>query len=266
MIRSALHLHSTYSDGEFTLRELRDMFRREGCRVVAVTDHADAFDAPKLRRYVEECAALTDERILMLPGLEYGCIERMHILGYGVTELIDTQDPETVIRHIATHGGVSVIAHPKDTFFDWIAGFSTLPDGIEAWNTKYDGRHGPRPQTFEFIAGLRQRKPELLAFYGIDLHWRRQFRDLHTLIESNGPAVTTATVLARLRHGRFSGAVGGLRLPSDADVSGSLLREFGAANRRGRRLRAAFAIAKRVADSIGIRPPERLKAQLRRLF
>jgi hypothetical protein len=266
VIRAAMHLHSTYSDGEFTLAELREIFAKAGCRVVAVTDHADAFDPPKLHRYVAECASLSDEHVLMLPGLEFSCIERMHILGYGVTEPVDSQDPETVIEHIARHGGVSVIAHPQDTFFDRIAGFDRLPDGIEAWNTKYDGRQGPRPGTFEFIAEMRERKPELRAFYGIDLHWRRQFRDLHTLIESNGPAVTTATVLARLRSGRFSGAVGTLRLPSDADVPESLLREFAVANRRGRRLKAAFARAKRITDSIGLRPPDSLKAQLRRLF
>lgn len=266
MIRSALHLHSTYSDGEFTLSELREIFAGAGCRVVAVTDHADAFDPPKLRRYVEECASLSDEHVLMLPGLEFGCIERMHILGYGVTELIDSQDPETVIEHIGRHGGVSVIAHPKDQFFDWIAGFGTLPDGIEAWNSKYDGRQGPRPHTFEFITGIRRRKPELRAFYGIDLHWRRQFRDLHTLIESNGPAVTVETVLERLRDGRFNGAAGTLRLPSDAEVSESLLRDFAAANRRSRRLRAAFSRARRFTDSLGIRPPDALKAQLRRFF
>jgi hypothetical protein len=231
-----------------------------------VTDHADAFDPPKLRRYVAECTSLSDEHLLMLPGLEFGCFERMHILGYGVTELVDSQDPETVIEHIARKGGVSVIAHPRDTFFDWIAGFGRLPDGIEAWNSKYDGRQGPRPHTFEFITALRQRKPELSAFYGIDLHWRRQFRDLHTLIESNGPALTTAMVLAQLRSGRFTGAVGTLRLPADADVPESLLREFAAANRRGRRLRAALARAKRITDSLGLRPPDALKAQLRRLF
>jgi len=259
-------MHSTYSDGEFTLSELRDIFLRAGCRVIGVTDHAESLDAGATRRYVDECAALSDERILLLPGFEYECHERMHILGYGVTEPVDSCDPGTVIRHIAGHGGVSVIAHPRDAFFDWIAGFDTLPDGIEAWNSKYDGRRAPRPHTFEFIAGLREREPRLRAFYGIDLHWRKQFRELHTLIDADIDAISRDVVIESLRAGRFTGVVGSVRLPSDAAVSGAQLRRFGAANRRGRRLKAAFGRAKRITDSLGIRPPAALKAQLRRLF
>lgn len=266
MIRAALHLHSTWSDGEFTIAELREIFRVAGCRVIAVTDHAESFDASGLREYVAECAALSDEDLLILPGLEYNCRERMHIVGYGVTEPVASDDPESVIRHIADAGGVSVIAHPKDEFFDWIAGFDLLPDGIEAWNSKYDGRRAPRPHTFEFIVGLREREPGLRAFYGIDLHWRAQYRDLHTLLDADGPEVTREIVLERLGAGRFTGAAGSLRLPSDARVPPDQLRRFGAANRRGRRLKAAFVRAKRLTDSLGIRPPASLKAQLRRLF
>ena len=32
MLKGALHIHSTYSDGDFTLEELRGIFVRAGCR------------------------------------------------------------------------------------------------------------------------------------------------------------------------------------------------------------------------------------------
>ena len=40
MLRGALHIHSTWSDGEFTLSELRHILVGAGCRFACVTDHA----------------------------------------------------------------------------------------------------------------------------------------------------------------------------------------------------------------------------------
>jgi predicted metal-dependent phosphoesterase TrpH len=285
-MRAALHMHSTYSDGEFTLRALRDIFIDAGCRIIAVTDHADSFDAERLARYVSECADLCDERLLLVPGLEFSCRQRMHILGYGVTTRCHSDVPADVIRHIAEQGGVSVIAHPKDEFFDWIRRFDVLPDGIEAWNSKYDGRHAPRPQTFALIRELRHRSPDLLAFYGIDLHWRHQPRDLHIRlmptppashrIESVArhapsagmpmlePAVTRETLLACLRSGGFEGVTGELRLPSTAELDADTLASFDRRHQRSRRVRYALMQAKRLADAFGLRPPDALKSRLRR--
>src|SRR5262245_36041089 len=118
--RGALHMHSTYSDGEFTLAELRDVYRAAGCRFACVTDHAEDFDADQLVAYRAECERLSDAEFRFVAGLEYDCDQGMHVLGYGVTELLGTTAPEEVIRGIRERGGLAVIAHPKDTHFDWI--------------------------------------------------------------------------------------------------------------------------------------------------
>src|SRR4051812_28074773 len=112
MFKGAIHIHSRYSDGELTLPELRDVYRAEGCAFVAMTDHAESFHAESLERYVAECAALSTPDFLMIPGLEFACLNRMHILGIGVPVLAMTREPEPVIAHIEKHGGISVIAHP----------------------------------------------------------------------------------------------------------------------------------------------------------
>jgi hypothetical protein len=267
VIRAALHVHSTYSDGEFTLAELRAIFDDAGCRVIGVVDHAEAFDTEaRLARFVDECAALSDDHVTLLPGLEFECHNRLHIVGYGVTVRFPSMEPADIIRHIADHDGISVIAHPKTAFFDWIRSFEVLPDGVEAWNSKYDGRRAPRPETFGLIADLRARRPDLRAFFGIDLHWRNQFRGLHTLIDNRDPHCDRNSVLAALRQGRFTGAAGDIRMTSDGAATDTQLERFEALNRRGRRLRTAFGRAKQFTDAIGLRPPAALKAQLRRLF
>lgn len=264
MYRGVIHCHSTYSDGEFTLRELRDEFVRRRLDFACMTDHAEDFDAAKLAAYVEECAALSDERFRFVAGLEYECERRMHVLGYGVTSLAGTTDPQAVIRHIDAAGGVSVIAHPMDSMFDWIETFDTLPRGIEVWNSKYDGRHAPRPGTFRLLGRLRERRPEMRAFYGVDLHWRNQERELHNVVRC--PEPTREAVLAALASGDYAARKGGLELPSDGRVSEELLAQFGARQARHRRVQRIFKSAKRVGGRFGRSLPAPVKARIRKLF
>src|SRR3954468_4832245 len=81
MVKGVLHLHSRHSDGELTLAELRETFLAAGCRFACITDHADAFDAGRLDAYVRDCETYSDASFLFIPGLEFSCRDRMHILG-----------------------------------------------------------------------------------------------------------------------------------------------------------------------------------------
>lgn len=264
MLRGVIHTHSTYSDGEYTLKELREVLTAEGCSFACMTDHAEFFDEDSLRAYVEECEAHSDEKFRFVAGLEYTCERRMHVLGYGVTSPSGTTDPQRVIEHIEQAGGVSVIAHPMDSMFDWIEGFEVLPRGVEAWNSKYDGRDAPRPGTYRLISRLRHRRPDLLAFYGVDYHWKKQFRGLHVLVECDAP--TRDEVLDALSNGRFVGAKGDLRLPATGDLPETLLEEFGTINARSQSRRRLLKSVKKMADRLGLRVPAPVKAQLRRIF
>src|SRR5581483_1306566 len=136
MFKGVLHAHSNYSDGEFTLPELRNIFMAEGCSFLCITDHAEYFDPESIQSYVHECESLSDEKFRIVPGLEYRCEREMHILGYCATRLNDSTNPEQIIRHIDSQQAISVIAHPRNDFFDWIETFQALPQGIETWNSK----------------------------------------------------------------------------------------------------------------------------------
>jgi hypothetical protein len=229
-----------------------------------MTDHAEALDDKKLKAYQDECRSLSSDEFLFVAGLEYECEQRMHILGYGATQLANSKTPQKVIRHIGEQGGIAVIAHPKNEFLPWIEQFDELPKGIEVWNSKYDGRYAPRPQTFALLQRLRERKPDLRAFYGLDLHWRKQYRGL--LIELSTGSLKPGSILSALEAGTYAARKGDLELPSSGIMPAEVLAQFSDIQRKSHRMRGVLKDGKKMLDRLGIRVPSSLKAQLRRIF
>jgi hypothetical protein len=264
MLRAALHIHSTYSDGEYSPAELKRVFVAEGCAIVGITDHAESFDKAKLADYIGECAALSGDRFTFLCGLEYRCEQGMHILAYGVTAMAQTRDPQEVIRHIEEHGGLAVIAHPQDSAFPLIESFRVLPGGIETWNTKYDGRYAPRPKTFELLRRLRARRPGMTAFYGQDLHWKKQFRGLFTQLQCE--SLTRDEILGGLFARKYSAVKADLSLPSSGEISPELVARFAAKHAQSDKMRNFLKTGKNALEKLGIPAPISIKSYVRNLF
>jgi len=276
MLKGAMHAHSTYSDGELTLDELRRNYLTQGCSFLCITDHSEYFDAGSVRTYAKELQARSDDKFCFVMGLEYRCEREMHILGYGASVLTSSTDPQTVFRHIKSQDAIAVIAHPKDEFFPWIEGFDVLPKGIEVWNSKYDGRYAPRPGTFALLQRLRERAPEMQAFYGQDLHWKKQFRGLCVTVDCD--ALNPSAILAALAAGKYSGTYSAtpgrkhsshadeLLLPSSGILTEAQLLGFEQAQARSRRMRQFLKRGKQTLERIGVRVPKSVKAQLRRIF
>lgn len=265
MLKGAIHIHSTYSDGEFTLAELREVYLAAGCAFACVTDHAQCFDAAKVQAYADECARYSDRRFAFIPGLEFGCAGRMHILGYGVTKLAYNNNPEDIIEHIEGSRGISVIAHPRDTAFPSIESFQRLPDGIEAWNSKYDGRYAPRPDVFQLLNRLQRRRPGMHAFYGQDLHWKKQFRGLLNVVRAGTPP-DPQEILAAFARGDYHGVKDSIDLPADGRISEVLMQRFAQIHRRSNAMRNLIRVTKKQADRLGLSVPASVKSHLRRIF
>ncbi len=264
MYKGITHAHSTYSDGEYTLAELREIFVAADCRFACMTDHAEFFDQAKLQQYIAECERLSDEDFRFVAGLEYECERRMHVLGFGVTTLAHTKNPQEVIAHIERAGGISVIAHPMTEMFPWIESFDVLPRGIETWNSKYDGQYAPRPATFKLLQRLQKRAPEMRAFYGQDLHWQRQPRVLFNVVETD--ALTRDSILGAFRRGAYKGVKDEHELPSHGALDEALLARFGEINGSYMRRQKFFKRVKKLGGRFGKSLPAPIKAQIRRIF
>jgi hypothetical protein len=265
IFRGILHVHSTYSDGEYTLPELRRVLAAEGYRFACLADHAEHLVEPgKVEAYRRACAELSDAEFLLVPGLEYECDRRLHVVGFGSLAAAGTTDPERVIAFLRRERRLSVIAHPPDDQMEWIASFAELPDGVETWNSKYDSPYAPRPSAFDLLSRLRRRSPSMKAFFGVDLHFRHQDRALHC--EVDAAALEPEAVLEALAAGRYTARQRDLRLSPDGAVDPEQLARFRRASARYFAFRGLARGVKRGLDRLGLRLPAALKSQLRRIF
>jgi hypothetical protein len=102
-----VHLHSTYSDGTGTVKEIARAARRAKADVVLLTDH----DTLAAKRNGEE-GWYGD--VLLLVGEEVSPRERNHYLAFGIDEEIDHSrlDAAGICRAVRDAGGFGFAAHP----------------------------------------------------------------------------------------------------------------------------------------------------------
>lgn len=95
-----LHLHTTYSDGSFSPKQVVDMAKKRGVQAVAITDHDEC------RGYLE---VKDDKDIQILSGIELSADFKgeAHVLGYNIDctnkALIDHIEEQSVSRIKRAH-------------------------------------------------------------------------------------------------------------------------------------------------------------------
>lgn len=122
-----LHIHSEASpDGRMRVEEITELAKTRGLQGVAICDHN------VLYRPRED----TDTHgILVIPGIEFST-DCGHLLGLFLTEPLEGQDAESLIRGIHAQGGLAVLAHPFEHSADAERFKKIVPllDGMELWN------------------------------------------------------------------------------------------------------------------------------------
>ena len=109
-----LHMHTRYSDGTGTHKDIAEAAIQTGIDAVIVTDHN------VLVQGVEGYYRISRKRVLLLVGQEVHDQDRdpqkNHLLVFNsqrdVAPLAD--DPQTLINGVAEAVGLSFIAHPRD--------------------------------------------------------------------------------------------------------------------------------------------------------
>jgi hypothetical protein len=137
-----LHMHTRYSDGTGTHKDIAHAAIKAGLDAVIVTDHN------VLVQGVEGYYRVGRDRVLLLVGQEVHDQDRdpqkNHLLVFNANRDLSylADDPQTLINRVNEAGGLSFIAHPKDpaapafneTDISWEDWNIRNYTGIELWN------------------------------------------------------------------------------------------------------------------------------------
>ncbi len=168
-----IHVHSTYSDGSGSIKQIAIDAARAGLSFVMITDH-------------ETLEGLAEEglhcKVITLVGMEINRSSN-HYLAFDLERPVHSNEdcPQEVIDEVNRHGGFGIIAHPfekgspyleKGQAYPWINwpvfGFT----GLEIWNysSHWRGLHPSLLRTiyhffFNRKAAMRGAPPEVLALW-----------------------------------------------------------------------------------------------------
>ena len=175
----AIHLHSCYSDGSGTLREITAAAARAGIDFLVLADH-------------DTLAAARDgwqgwhDGVLVVVGAEITCRDHSHVVALNATdvEALRFKPLRRVLFDLTRQGAVPIVAHAHPArimgyplkageLSDWeVPGFA----GVELWSFMHDICHGLTPWRIpSFLQTWRQHirgpHPDTVA------HWDRITQD-----------------------------------------------------------------------------------------
>lgn len=108
-MRLEIHVHSCFSDGVPTPKEIVEHSKKIGLGGVAVTDHDSIEGGLEALKY-------GGKDFMVIAGVEVSSLEG-HILALGVREHVEVRMPaKKTVEKIHELGGVAVAAHPYDRY------------------------------------------------------------------------------------------------------------------------------------------------------
>jgi hypothetical protein len=218
-MRGVLHLHSVFSDGEESLERVVQTFKDAGMSFVAVSDHAEVFNEERMQQYVALCRTLSTPNFLVIPGLEFALKGgSIHILGYGITQRVRASGIEQLVDGIHAAGGIAVLAHPPAGSINLIGSVKGKLDGIEVWNSRYDGTVAPRAESFQLLRRVRKSNIKTAAYCGIDLHKIGQARK-PVYMDVAAERIDRDSIVNALRAGNFTLHGSSLKIPSSGSLT-----------------------------------------------
>jgi len=267
-----LHVHSSFSyDSRSDLADIAATARRHGFGCVLMSEHNNRMDDQQMAAFVRRCEDLSDDRLLIVPGLELAFdSNRVHLLAYGIRQFMASADPQctfqSLVQSVREAGGLAVLAHPshRQAIERLTAADLQELSGIEVWNVKNGNRFCPTGCDLRLLQQMRARGETMFGFAGVDWHHLNNFEPLVTRVEA--ATLTPQSILQALRNGHFTvrgrfvsldatGETGAARLAVYTHASGALLRTRQAAYRWQRTL-----------EQRGLRTPRVLAALARRVF
>ena len=186
-----LHIHSTFSDGSLTPKEIYNQAITLNIDHYAITDHHSVDAYIELSKFVGPTLINSSNSPKLWPGIEITCLLNgclVHVLGFGFDPTSEYLFPyidhksaignellaSSVVEAIHNAGGIAVLAHParyKLPFDVLINEAAKLKfDGVETW---YNYERATRWIPSEFICEKildQANSYSLLSTCGTDTH------------------------------------------------------------------------------------------------
>ena len=165
-----------------------------------MSEHSRGFTAAKWDDYRQACADASTDRVVLVPGIEYGDEDNVvHIPVWGQVPFFgDAPQIGDLLKQATAAGGTAVWAHPwrraawqrcEPSWWDYLG-------AVEVWNRKYDGIAPNR----DSLALARQHTAA--QFVALDLHTRRQLFPLSLSLSLPGPSATAGRSRTAIRSTR----------------------------------------------------------------
>ncbi|MGI8495992.1 MAG: PHP domain-containing protein [Gemmatimonadaceae bacterium] len=252
-----VHVHSDYSrDGHDSLERLRDIALERKISFLALTDHAEDFETELFDEYRGHCASLSDERVRLIPGLEFRFRTNagLHLLALDLKRLSRPRTPEAFIAEMSGSAGMTLVAHPVLADYRIPTAVAERIDGVEVWNASYDSPLVPDPRAIRLLHSLRERRPTVVGIAGADQHDASQDAGTRVILDTE-----SADPVEDLIAGRFTNVGRTMRFGSEVSLTSSRLRTIEAArwtvDRVGRTRRWLVGASRRMVIQCVSPPP-----------
>jgi hypothetical protein len=259
-ILGAVHIHSDFShDGKIPLDEIRNLFLKRGVRFVCLTEHIEDLTASEYGDLVKNCASLSNDEFLFIPGIEIEdeCLLIIGIYAINDFEKLEKRDFSNINRYF------TVIAHPHKlkesvlrSFLEGGERYSV--DAMEIVNIRYNGRHMGTP--LYVIKNYIEHQDQVKAILGIDLHDTSDFFDAYIKLNCN--SLSAADILSGLKKGDYELIVSG----KPFSIPKNNLIFFYTKIVLSRFLISAANFINMVIKKSGLRVPKNIKRRIKKLL
>lgn len=181
--RVVTHAHSSWSyDGSWQVADLAERLSFFGVHLLMMTEHSQRFDSGNMGLYRQECAAASNNKIRVLPGIEYSTPKNnIHILTWGIDEYLGEEvSVEAILDAVEACKGIAIFAHPsrRDAWKKFKATWARQLYGMEIWNRKTDNV-ARSPHACALIKEHRLR-----PVVSLDFHRKKQLYPLYNILKT----------------------------------------------------------------------------------
>ena len=89
----------------------------------------------------------------------------LHVLTLGVDKFVQPARLDVLYKEVVDCGGMLVLAHPR-RYKDFDSDLLNRFNGVEVWNTSYDGKIFPPGRNIRLLIENRKGNKDLFAFGG----------------------------------------------------------------------------------------------------